>query len=84
MTIIINDYNILFLITFAIIEIGLRLCVLGYKNLIIINGRNIRILLIVKKVFMGAYYGYYMIYLSKNLVSDVRENKTVKLFWVID
>ena len=35
----------------------------------------------VKEIFLEAHYAYCMVYLSKNLISDVSDRAEVKLFW---
>lgn len=35
----------------------------------------------VKEIFLETHYAYCMVYLSKNLISDVCDREEVKLFW---
>lgn len=57
----------------------LRVCIMGYKNLTIINDQN------PKKNWdlPTTYYSYYIVHLSKNLISDVWDKEAVKLFRVV-
>lgn len=43
--------------------------------------KNLRILAIVKEIFLESHHSYYIVHISKNLISDVRNTKVIRLFW---
>lgn len=57
--------------------------IIGYANLTTISDRNLEIFLIVQEIFPIAFDGYYMVYLSKNLITNVQDRYAIKLFSVV-